>query len=236
MAVLPKWLRKWEPETPQAAWPPSRSDSWRFHSRKQLIGSSETPITSLSLIAQYVVGSLAFGAQMMWSMENLTMDERVTTVFTELIPCTKRGGVWPDDMGRPVVFYLYELTDTAIRWFYAAHARGQIDPMVRALLRTPMAMPLPRSHRTTRCTVVPDITAERPTPSLRELCAFLERVTSPDSLPHGRIYLPTSGWPLDDLLDCPPVVAMVRGLYDVVHVEIETSTRQIRWLLASNPR
>lgn len=259
--MLPNWLLKWDPERHQATGLTPRFDSWSFHSRKHLIESSEVPITSLSLIAQYVVGSLAFGAQMEWRMENLTRDDGVTSVFAELLPCTKRGDVWPDDRGRPVVFCLYELTDTAIRWFYAAHAQGHIDPIVRTLLRAPRAVRIPWLGLTRRlhhaalidrplsfhrqghavpivahCTVVQDITVQRPTPSLRELCAFFERVTAPDAIPYGRISLPTSGWRLDVLLDCPPVVAMMRAKYDVVHVDIETPTREVRWLFADNSR
>ncbi len=232
--MLPHWLREDNPKT-SATSLSHPFDSWLFHSRKQAIASPEASLAPLSVIAQYVVGSLAFGAMMMWSMENFTHDANTTTVLEELIPYVKRGGVWPDKQGRPVLLHIDELTDTAIRWFYTAHARQSLDPVVKALLRKSVAMPLIGLGQTTRYTVVSD-TAIKPAASLQQLCVFFEQVTPPGSLEDAQIFLPTTGWLLDNLPECPPIIAMMQSLYDTVHITMETSTRQIRWIFADHSR
>ncbi len=232
--MLPHWVREDNPQASPA--PLSRPfDSWLSHTRKRMIASPESPLAPLSVIAQYVVGSLAFGAMMMWSMENFTRDENATTVLEELIPCVKRGGVWPDEQGRPVLLHINELTDTAIRWFYTAHTHDDLDAVVQALLRKSMAMPLIGLGRTTRYAVVSDTVIE-PASSLRQLCGFFEQVTPPGLLEDAQIFLPTTGWLLDNLPECPPMVAMVQSLYDTVHIMVETSTRKIRWIFADHPK
>ncbi len=227
------WLAEWTRGAPclcrQGA--PGRSAKQQYR-KQSIVGAQRDDYAALSIIGQYIVGSQVFGAQMMWDLENYQRDPDLSAVFNELLEHTERGGIWYDEHGLPVVLQVQKITKRAEMWFLDAYNHDQIDPVVRSLLLQPKCDST--SWKLDRYMVSSDVRPERPDASLREICSFIERTTLPGNIECAHIYLPVSGWKASSLNEVPRTLAMVRGLYDVVHVYVDPNTAEVRWILACN--
>ncbi len=232
--MLPKWLIPLKSDDPCPCGNSSDNMSLKSQYLKETINgiSYSDAHRSFSLIEQYVIGSRTFGTQMMWVLENITGDAKFSAVVTDLIPYIERGDLWRDESGTPVVVQIHDVTEKAKTRFRAEFNRDQLDPIVRSLLVQPTRNSL--VTKLERYTLGPEIKPEHPELSLRDLCAFLERVIRSGHLECAQLYLPVSGWDTSCMLEIPPVLGMVRTLYDFVSVYVDADTSEIRWILACN--